>query len=322
MALNDFLTNIANAIREKKGTTEKINAQNFANEILSIEGGGGGECTKTHVVKSTNFPVGSVKDDIVYNATETDIEVVIVINGKKFTLPFSIYSSFGVFPLNIVYYKVSDLPTSPNITDLSTIKDIYVYIYSDVPYIYCNLGAGNSWIKISELVTQSTGIEFQDKGWKTTLLYTNEDGVYIWHHTSYGFYGIKRVGHEFYEYENYQAARLFYYHTGETEAEEGFGLSDYFIYENASSAYIGGDPIRRRYKIVETEESIKTKVYNVPYIIRSTNKIIVFTSENSMSIGTINVVNDVSEITSGGYYMIYKDPGVWVNVADGTWLYD
>lgn len=37
--LKSFLTGIGNAIREKKGTNEPINAKNFANEILSIQGG-------------------------------------------------------------------------------------------------------------------------------------------------------------------------------------------------------------------------------------------------------------------------------------------
>lgn len=37
----DFLIDTANAIREKKGTTELINPQDFASEIASIEGGGG-----------------------------------------------------------------------------------------------------------------------------------------------------------------------------------------------------------------------------------------------------------------------------------------
>jgi hypothetical protein len=38
----ELLTDVADAIREKKGSTEPINAQNFADEIRSIEGGGGG----------------------------------------------------------------------------------------------------------------------------------------------------------------------------------------------------------------------------------------------------------------------------------------
>ena len=40
--LTDFLTDVADAIREKKGTTEKINPQNFSEEIRGIESGGGG----------------------------------------------------------------------------------------------------------------------------------------------------------------------------------------------------------------------------------------------------------------------------------------
>lgn len=38
--LTDFLTDVADAIREKKGTSEKINPQNFSEEIKGIESGG------------------------------------------------------------------------------------------------------------------------------------------------------------------------------------------------------------------------------------------------------------------------------------------
>lgn len=41
--LTDFLTDVADAIRAKKGTTEPINPQDFSSEIASIESGGGGE---------------------------------------------------------------------------------------------------------------------------------------------------------------------------------------------------------------------------------------------------------------------------------------
>lgn len=40
--LTDFLTDVANAIRAKKGATAKINPQDFSSEIASIEAGGGG----------------------------------------------------------------------------------------------------------------------------------------------------------------------------------------------------------------------------------------------------------------------------------------
>lgn len=40
--LSDFMTDIADAIRAKKGTSEPINAQDFSSEIANIETGGGG----------------------------------------------------------------------------------------------------------------------------------------------------------------------------------------------------------------------------------------------------------------------------------------
>ena len=39
--LTDFLTDIADTIRAKKGTTALINPQDFSSEIASIETGGG-----------------------------------------------------------------------------------------------------------------------------------------------------------------------------------------------------------------------------------------------------------------------------------------
>lgn len=48
--LTDFLTDVANAIREKKGTSDPINPQNFSDEIASIETGGGGGSGGTDVV--------------------------------------------------------------------------------------------------------------------------------------------------------------------------------------------------------------------------------------------------------------------------------
>lgn len=48
--LTDFLTDIADAIRAKKGTADKINPQNFASEIASIETGGSGSGDGSEVV--------------------------------------------------------------------------------------------------------------------------------------------------------------------------------------------------------------------------------------------------------------------------------
>lgn len=50
--LTDFLTDIADAIREKKGTTEPINAQDFSADIASIQSGGS---TPSATYRDVNF---------------------------------------------------------------------------------------------------------------------------------------------------------------------------------------------------------------------------------------------------------------------------
>ncbi len=49
MTLIELFTQIANAIREKKGTTEAIPATSFAEEITSIQTGGGGGASGSSV---------------------------------------------------------------------------------------------------------------------------------------------------------------------------------------------------------------------------------------------------------------------------------
>lgn len=50
--LHDFLKDLADTIRTKKGTSAPINPQNFSDEIASIEGGG---AMATASVKDVNF---------------------------------------------------------------------------------------------------------------------------------------------------------------------------------------------------------------------------------------------------------------------------
>lgn len=53
--LKDFLTDVANAIRTKKGTTALINPQDFSSEIASIESGGGSGTVGALVSNDVNF---------------------------------------------------------------------------------------------------------------------------------------------------------------------------------------------------------------------------------------------------------------------------
>lgn len=71
IALKPFLKGIADAIREKKKTTELINAQDFRNEILSIQGG-------ANVVKSggTVVPNSGYVEKVYFN-TKLSVEEVV-----------------------------------------------------------------------------------------------------------------------------------------------------------------------------------------------------------------------------------------------------
>jgi len=63
--LKDFLTDVANAIREKKGTTDLINPQDFAAEIASIQSGGGNAITSTIIIdQSIDEPSLMVSGDV------------------------------------------------------------------------------------------------------------------------------------------------------------------------------------------------------------------------------------------------------------------
>ena len=75
--LQDFLTDVANAIRTKTQTTEPINAQDFSAKILNIQTGGGGNTLKNllDATKSTfhlfyKYNGVSVDDLIQPNDTE------------------------------------------------------------------------------------------------------------------------------------------------------------------------------------------------------------------------------------------------------------
>lgn len=51
--ITDFLTDVADAIREKKGTTDAINPQDFSAEIASIQGSGGDNSAVDGVLANT-----------------------------------------------------------------------------------------------------------------------------------------------------------------------------------------------------------------------------------------------------------------------------
>lgn len=113
--LTDFLTDVANAIREKKGSSEKINPQNFSEEIRSIESG--------EVAEVNTF--GAVMVDNTGNAIN-NISTIKFSDSVK-TIPSNAYNNFKgkvsiIFPDGLTTIKSSafmnssivkaDLPSS------------------------------------------------------------------------------------------------------------------------------------------------------------------------------------------------------------------
>lgn len=88
VTLNSFLTGIADAIRSKKGTTDKINASNFASEIASISGGGGASA----VIKTlpswqgTAVPNNGYVENVYFNTSLSVDEVTSIFNKLTFTI--------------------------------------------------------------------------------------------------------------------------------------------------------------------------------------------------------------------------------------------
>ena len=95
--LQDFLTDVANAIRTKTQTTEPINAQDFSDKILSIQTGGGGENTLKNLLdarKSAEYLFYNYKGTSVDNLIQpNDTSEVIIMdymfayNTKLTTIP-------------------------------------------------------------------------------------------------------------------------------------------------------------------------------------------------------------------------------------------
>lgn len=97
MSLSQFLTNIANAIRSKKGTTESILAANFATEIENLETGGASEYFKNTLEVETS---GSVS----YKPTG-------IVKLLKNIPPFTLLNNSA----DKLFYKCESLISIPNI---------------------------------------------------------------------------------------------------------------------------------------------------------------------------------------------------------------
>lgn len=121
--LTDFLADVADAIREKKGTTELINPQDFASEIASIEGGGGNGWTG-HADAEGLRAIGWTEEDIAYyqeNGVDWDAEddhLHLVSDDNKALYGVLTADNISTYKDRIVYLPKIDTSALTSMTNL------------------------------------------------------------------------------------------------------------------------------------------------------------------------------------------------------------
>ena len=135
--LSNFLTDVAEAIRNKKGTTNTIPARNFDSEIVSIEGGGGSSKYAPRWINFYNYK-GS---DLIPELSQLDTSNLTNMSymfygcsGLK-TLDLSSFNTSNVTSMNYVFHNCSGL----TILDLSNFNTSNVTSMSYMFYTCVNL---------------------------------------------------------------------------------------------------------------------------------------------------------------------------------------
>ena len=128
--LQDFLTDIANAIRTKTGATQPINAQNFSTEILNISTGGGNtlknllDATKSAKYLFEYYEGTSIDDLIQPNDTENVINMQYMFEGCSKLITIPQLNTSKVKNMKNMFYDCASLTSIPqlntnNVIDMS-----------------------------------------------------------------------------------------------------------------------------------------------------------------------------------------------------------
>ena len=221
--LTDFLTDVADAIREKKGTTEKINPQDFSDEIKSIK-------TSTsmwtgHVDVEGLKAIGWDDEDIAYyqehgvNWMEEDDEYHKVSDDNKALYGVLTADNIQEYKDRIVYLPKIDLILKGNVTKLRDMRGLIALpiIKASVPVDLNSMFYSNTGIKcvkvfapsITNLVSSFyncvslTHIEISDwsscSDFRSTfyncrnLVYCNADKIEITGDMTYTFSGCNAI---------------------------------------------------------------------------------------------------------------------------------
>ncbi len=116
--LSNFLTDVADAIRAKKGTSETINASDFDTEIENLPSAGG---DLDEYINTT------ISEDTAYNNTFTDRFIIKPLEININSNVTSLASAFAYFPAEIIFKNVdtSNVTTMQNMfSNSAKIKNI------------------------------------------------------------------------------------------------------------------------------------------------------------------------------------------------------
>lgn len=127
--LQDFLTDVANSIRTKTGTTDPINAQDFSDKILSISSGENTLKNLLDATKQTSFLFAnvyreSIDDLIQYNDTENVTKMWNMFSGCAILKAVPSINTSKVTDMSYMFNSCQQLTTIPlldtsNVTNMS-----------------------------------------------------------------------------------------------------------------------------------------------------------------------------------------------------------
>lgn len=108
--LTDFLTDVANAIRTKKGTTALINPQDFSMEIASIQTGGGSDMLQERVDKTNSCAY------LFYNYSGDTLDFINKLNTNNVNnINYMFYWCTNLTTLDLSWMNVSNVTSMQNV---------------------------------------------------------------------------------------------------------------------------------------------------------------------------------------------------------------
>lgn len=167
--LTDFLKDLADGIRAKKGISGDINPQDFRSEIESIETGGGGVVAEdSFYTIPTQFTVDRFDSNVTYSGkTCAQIQIItspeIILPADATALNTYFYLEFNSLSINRLVLAVK-LPTA-NLAG-TKLSDIIFYIDDSSGYVTYGMGLP---LGGSKDIVMST----QEYGWYDVSVYCN-----------------------------------------------------------------------------------------------------------------------------------------------------